>query len=369
MLLLIATLLWRAPSRSWATRLGALFALTVVATTIASAPGFAAAAQQWRVLVAAFATGSMFVFWLFTRALFDDRFALRGWHGAVWVALAAAGIAVCAASDVPAPAPWVSLLALALGILPVGWALLSIAQSAASWREDLVERRRELRTLIVAATASYAVAQLLVAVLWGLTLRALFESTANAAGIAALTMLVAWRLLRSRDDAFFAAALPPAPPPQDPRAEATELASDPPLVRPVPELTPADAKHLQTLATLMSVDHLYREPSLSVGSLAERMNLPEHKLRRLINQGLGHRNFSAFLNSHRLADAKRWLADPAQGDAAILTIAMDAGFPSIGPFNRAFKADTGLTPSEYRRRSAQPTSPEHPADLAESEIG
>ncbi len=33
----------------------------------------------------------------------------------------------------------------------------------------------------------------------------------------------------------------------------------------------------------------------------------------------------------------------------ILTIALDAGFGSIGPFNRAFKAHTGLTPTEYRR--------------------
>jgi AraC-like DNA-binding protein len=36
----------------------------------------------------------------------------------------------------------------------------------------------------------------------------------------------------------------------------------------------------------------------------------------------------------------------------ILTIALDAGFGSIGPFNRAFKAHTGLTPSEYRRARA-----------------
>jgi AraC-like DNA-binding protein len=33
----------------------------------------------------------------------------------------------------------------------------------------------------------------------------------------------------------------------------------------------------------------------------------------------------------------------------ILTIALDAGFQSIGPFNRAFKAETGMTPSEFRR--------------------
>jgi AraC-like DNA-binding protein len=28
---------------------------------------------------------------------------------------------------------------------------------------------------------------------------------------------------------------------------------------------------------------------------------------------------------------------------------MDAGFQSLGPFNRAFKAETGVTPTEFRR--------------------
>ena len=79
--------------------------------------------------------------------------------------------------------------------------------------------------------------------------------------------------------------------------------------------------------------------------------MPEHRLRRLINQALGHRNFSAFLNGYRLDDARARLADPAQAEVAVLTIAMDAGFQSIGPFNRAFKAATGRTPSEFRRQA------------------
>ncbi|HBL92121.1 MAG TPA: AraC family transcriptional regulator, partial [Hyphomonas sp.] len=36
----------------------------------------------------------------------------------------------------------------------------------------------------------------------------------------------------------------------------------------------------------------------------------------------------------------------------ILSIAMDCGFGSLGPFNRSFKAMTGLTPSAYRRQAA-----------------
>ena len=48
---------------------------------------------------------------------------------------------------------------------------------------------------------------------------------------------------------------------------------------------------------------------------------------------------------------KAALSDPSQRDVQVLTIAMDAGFQSIGPFNRAFKADTGMTPTEFRRHA------------------
>ena len=72
-------------------------------------------------------------------------------------------------------------------------------------------------------------------------------------------------------------------------------------------------------------------------------------MRRLINQRLGHRNFNAFLNGYRLDDVVAALADPAQEAVPILTIALDAGFQSLGPFNRAFKSRIGMTPSEFRR--------------------
>jgi len=66
-------------------------------------------------------------------------------------------------------------------------------------------------------------------------------------------------------------------------------------------------------------------------------------------RGPGHRNFNAFLNRYRIEEAKAALADPEQKEVPVLTIAMDAGFQSLGPFNRAFKAATDLTPTEFRR--------------------
>ena len=112
----------------------------------------------------------------------------------------------------------------------------------------------------------------------------------------------------------------------------------------------------------MTVDRVYRQDGLTIGALAQRLGLPEYRLRRLINQALGYRNFNSFLNDYRLREAKAALADPDQAAVPVLTIALDAGFASLGPFNRAFKADTGLTPSEYRRLIGS-GGPSPPADF------
>jgi AraC-like DNA-binding protein len=103
---------------------------------------------------------------------------------------------------------------------------------------------------------------------------------------------------------------------------------------------------------LMADERVYRQENITIGALAGRLKIPEYRLRRLINQRLGYRNFNVFLNNHRIEEAKAALADPAQADVPVITIAMDAGFQSLGPFNRAFKAVTGVTPTEYRRLKA-----------------
>jgi len=112
---------------------------------------------------------------------------------------------------------------------------------------------------------------------------------------------------------------------------------------------PVDERLAADLQRLMSEARIYRSEDLSIGSLADRLRAPEYRLRRLINQRLGHRNFNAFINSHRLAEAQAALADPARRELPVLSIALEAGFQSIGPFNRAFKAATGRTPTEFRR--------------------
>lgn len=333
-LLLIALALWRDARGALAARLGAAFAVGIAAATLAAMPGFAATPNGWRAAIVATGAGSMFVFWLFTRALFDDGFRPRAWQLAVWLVLAGTGALNCVfvAPRHLAAAP---ALGLFMGLMPVAWAVLAVAQSLTSWREDLVEGRRRLRTLVVATTAFYTIAQLLAALVAELDLRAIVESPLNAAGTAALTLFIASRMLQVRADDLFAPLSPEQP------APAATLAPPAP-----------DARQLATLNRLMSVERVYREPSLTIAALATRMGLPEHRLRKLINQALGHRNFNAFLNAYRIEDAKRALSDAALDAVPVLTIAMDAGFQSLGPFNRAFKAATGVTPTAYRRGTA-----------------
>ena len=100
----------------------------------------------------------------------------------------------------------------------------------------------------------------------------------------------------------------------------------------------------------MEAQALWRREGLGIGDLAAALNTQEHLLRRAINQHLGYRNFNDFLHEHRLREAARRLASSADDALPVLTIALDCGYGSIGPFNRAFKARFGVTPTQYRNQ-------------------
>src|SRR5690606_26597761 len=104
----------------------------------------------------------------------------------------------------------------------------------------------------------------------------------------------------------------------------------------------------QRLHRALNIDHIYRDGDLGIAALADRLYCPEYRLRRVIRERLGHGHFTSFLNSHRIAEAQTMLSDPARRKEPVLSIAMAVGFQSIGPFNRAFKATTGCTPTEFR---------------------
>ncbi|MED5617857.1 helix-turn-helix domain-containing protein [Ideonella sp. BN130291] len=363
LLLLLGAALLRARGGLAAARLGAAFAIGVAAYA-AYPPG--SVPSPALTPLAALSAGNGLVFWLFTRALFDDDFRPRAWHVALWGLFAVAGALQCAVFR-PAHGVAAVVTGMVLTLVPLGFSLLAVAQTLASWRDDLVEGRRRLRGPLVALVVAYTAVFAVVRLLDGSASASPLASLAEAAGLLCLVAWVAWRLLGWQGDGLFAPVASPADPPPEARPTAAPSEAEPDPVRlPAPEADPALVAALQGL---MAEEQVYREEALTVGALAERLGLPEYKLRRLINQGLGYRNFSSFLNSYRLADAKRALTDPAMAQVPVLTIAMDAGFQSLGPFNRAFKADTGLTPTDYRRLGGLPTPGNAPMTLADSETG
>jgi len=92
---------------------------------------------------------------------------------------------------------------------------------------------------------------------------------------------------------------------------------------------------------------LWRDPEVTLASLAKSLGANTTYVSRALNEGLGL-TFSAFINGRRVEAVKRQLADPAVDDD-ILTIAFAAGFNSKASFNRAFADLVGTTPSAYRR--------------------
>ncbi|MCP5475321.1 MAG: helix-turn-helix domain-containing protein [Lysobacterales bacterium] len=93
---------------------------------------------------------------------------------------------------------------------------------------------------------------------------------------------------------------------------------------------------------------LFREPGLKIDNLAAALQLPVHYLSYAINAGSG-RNVQAWLNQLRVEDAMQALAG-ADADS-VLAVGLAAGFNSKASFNRAFRAETGVSPSEFRARS------------------
>ena len=84
------------------------------------------------------------------------------------------------------------------------------------------------------------------------------------------------------------------------------------------------------------------------------MSTPVYLLRQVINQQLGYRNFNAFLNHFRLKlAAEKLKSEPRE---KVLAIALEVGFASLAPFNRAFKEQFGMTPSEYRQSGEKAVS-------------
>lgn len=277
------------------------------------------------------------LFWLFAKAWFNDEKQIT------LISALLVGLSVGNTLVVQMTAPGIGT-ANAISAVLFRAFMLAFAGGALweVWRSregDLVERRRRTRPVLVCVVAICVIAIAFVEVAASPGEPPTSWRLAVASGALLAVFGFCAVLLRMRQGDMFGLAEVTGS-----SAKPAQSSGDDPLA----------TRLLQFMAAQMP----YRDETLSIAKLAALLGEQEYRLRRTINGQLGHRNFSAFLNGYRLAEVKSALADPAQREVPIITIALDAGFGSLGPFNRAFREAERMTPSEFRARA-----------LAVSEIG
>jgi AraC-like DNA-binding protein len=226
-----------------------------------------------------------------------------------------------------------------LQTLFVGFALFWLLRG---WQEDLVEARRKLRWafLVIIGTFMFVVTVLERLLIPWDSVATFYVHVALSILGAVLSIILLLTSFQSGEPSYI-----------DPfrgeqvRAPESEANTNP--------SNSAQDAAIAAVHRAFADQRVYREGELTIASLAIKLAMPEYRLRKLIHEQLGYRNFNALLHNYRIAEACQDLADPAKNTLPILTIALTVGYNSINPFNRAFRDAKGMTPSAYRARAQE----------------
>lgn len=105
------------------------------------------------------------------------------------------------------------------------------------------------------------------------------------------------------------------------------------------------------LEAAMRGDRLFLDPSLNLPKLAAVVGASTNDVSQAINTAFD-RNYYEYVNRYRIDEAKRLLSDPKLTDT-LLDVLLAVGFNSKSVFNAAFRRETGMAPSEYRRHETR----------------
>jgi AraC-like DNA-binding protein len=264
------------------------------------------------------------LFWLLSRAIFDDHFKFR-WSLLSWFLVLLIPHLNFFVSDF---IPWTGfrpVSGIVARLTSLGFVLAGLYTALRTRKGDLVDSRIRFRNIFLLATAALIGVTLIVELIEINRDIIMVLQVLQRSAIFALTLYFLLSNVGIRSGFFF-----------------KEI--------PKSKIPAIDDPQLNTkLLALMDEQKVYKKEGLTIGQLAELMNEQEYRLRRLINGQLGFRNFNDFLNQYRVNEACEILSDPAQTRKTILEIAYDLGYQSIGPFNKAFKDLKGVTPTAYRK--------------------
>lgn len=111
--------------------------------------------------------------------------------------------------------------------------------------------------------------------------------------------------------------------------------------------TPSEVRLFNEIEQIMEQQQPYLNPAFGRKELTHSLYTNEKYLATAINKQTGH-TIQGYITARRLQHARRLLTAP-HSTYSIEDTALCSGFPSLRTFNRLFKEETGLTPSEYRR--------------------
>lgn len=303
---------------------GILFGVTGLVEIILNSPPILEVLAPADFVAIGFQQFHFIALWWFIQALFDDRFR---WRLTSFLPLTASIPLIAGASFAPGDARWWFTVALVgLNVALLGLIILTALRHRSS---DLIDDRRNF-SLALAFTVPP------------------FTLFVFATGLISLDAPMVSTLCLVYSSVYFLLALGFSYWLTSLKEGLFERTDNGLRSRPASsELSGADRLELERVIKAMD-GGLYLEPGLTIGSLAGKLRIPEHRLRKLINRGLGYRNFAAFVNDYRIAEAKRRLSDPELAREQIIQHAFSLGYASLAPFNRAFRERVGVSPTEFR---------------------
>lgn len=110
---------------------------------------------------------------------------------------------------------------------------------------------------------------------------------------------------------------------------------------------------LTQINTLFKDETVFTNPEFKIGDLAKMLNVSPHYVSQILNDNLNI-NFPNFINSYRIKVATKMIIQ--SHNFTIEGIGKDCGFKSKTTFYKAFKAETGVTPTVYKKNTVEKRS-------------
>lgn len=100
---------------------------------------------------------------------------------------------------------------------------------------------------------------------------------------------------------------------------------------------------------LFEVEKIHKQSDLRITTISEFLKTNRTYISRLINEEF-NMNFSEFVNTYRIDEAKFILEDKKNKMFTMEHIAEMSGFGSVNSFNRVFKEIEGVTPGQFKNK-------------------